>query len=58
MILIAINPHQATGTDETVAPLDIPVFQTFEGYIIREGFAFSLGEASELELEPKDLEIQ
>ena len=33
----------------------VPIFQTFEGYIIREGFALSyymLGEFSSLELKP------
>ena len=41
--------------EETLALMDMPIFQTFEGYILREGFRFSyylLGESSSLELGP------
>lgn len=49
-----IGNNRLLHAGEVRAHLDIPIFQTFEGYILREGFAFSyysLGEAMELELQ-------
>lgn len=40
--------------EQAIALMDMPIFQTFEGYILREGFAFSyyqLGEAHQLDLQ-------
>lgn len=43
--------------EEPLALMDVPIFQTFEGYILREGFRFSyylLGEADSLGIPPKE----
>ena len=51
-----IADNQLPG-ERAVALMDVPIFQTFEGYILREGFRFTYywidweGEASKLDLQ-------